>query len=106
LIEQKIFAPEFLNRFDGIIVYKMLSKESIFKIAKQMVGKIQEDIKKLYNVTVVVSDAYVRKLVDAKYDEKFGARDMERVISEGIENTVSQQILENTAKSGDTINLT
>lgn len=106
LIEQKIFSPEFLNRFDGIIVYKKISKESMVRIAKQMVGRIQEDIKKLYNVTVMVSDTYVKKLIDIKYNEKFGARDMERLISEGIENTVSQRILENTAKSGDIINLT
>ena len=41
LVEQKLFSPEFLNRFDGIIVYELLSRESIKVITRKMIAKIQ-----------------------------------------------------------------
>ncbi|MCX7881168.1 MAG: AAA family ATPase [Patescibacteria group bacterium] len=105
LIENHIFSPEFLNRFDDIVIYQPLSSSSVLTIAKKLVNKINQDINKLYKVKLIVSDVFLTNLINNCYDKKFGARNIERVIREQIEDKVAKMILEEKAKEGDVINL-
>ena len=105
LVEQKLFSPEFLNRFDGIIVYEPLSRESIKVITRKMIAKIIKDVKELYKVNVFVTDATFDQLIDKGYDRKFGARNMERVIRDEIEDKISKILLRSQVNQGKTINL-
>jgi len=105
LVEKRIFSPEFLNRFDGVITYLPLTETSIIEIARKMVNKIGEDIYKLYRVKLTVSDQFLKEIIGKGYDPKFGARNMERVVRKEIEDQVARLILENKAKEGETITL-
>jgi len=105
LVEQKLFSPEFLNRFDGIIVYEPLSRESIKVITRKMIAKIIKDVKELYKVNVFVTDATFDQLIDKGYDRKFGARNMERVIRDEIEDKISKILLRSQVNQGKAINL-
>lgn len=105
LIEQKLFSPEFINRFDGIVVYKPLTEESILLIAHKMIDVIREDILKLHKVKLIVSNEYLSGVAHKGYDPKFGARNMERLIRDEIEDKVAKMILENKVKEGDIIRL-
>ncbi|MCJ7826515.1 AAA family ATPase, partial [Patescibacteria group bacterium] len=105
LVSKKIFSPEFLNRFDQIVLYRPLEKESIFKIAKREVKKIEITIQKLYHINMTVTDDFLSKLIDREYDRKFGARNMERLIHDNIEDTIAKMILEKKVKEGDTVTL-
>ena len=98
-------SPEFLNRFDGIIVYELLSRESIKVITRKMIAKIIKDVKELYKVNVFVTDATFDQLIDKGYDRKFGARNMERVIRDEIEDKISKILLRSQVNQGKTINL-
>jgi ATP-dependent Clp protease ATP-binding subunit ClpA len=105
LIEKGIFSPEFLNRFDGVVVYKYLQGESIYKVAKKMITSIQEKVSSLYNVSVVISDNTLQAIASQSYDANFGARDMERLIRKNIEDIVAKQILENKVQPGQQITI-
>jgi len=105
LVSKKIFSPEFLNRFDQIVLYRPLEKESVFKIAKREVKKIEITIQKLYHINMTVTDDFLSKLIDREYDRKFGARNMERLIHDNIEDTIAKMILEKKVKEGDTVTL-
>jgi len=105
LVSKKIFSPEFLNRFDQIVLYRPLEKESILKIAKKEVQKIGITIQKLYHINMTVTDDFLSKLIDREYDRKFGARNMERLIHDNIEDTIAKMILEKKVKEGDTVTL-
>jgi ATP-dependent Clp protease ATP-binding subunit ClpA len=105
LVSKKIFSPEFLNRFDQIVLYQPLEKESIFKIAKREVEKIGVTIKKLYHVNLTVTDTFLATLIERGYDRKFGARNMERLIHDNIEDRLAKMILEKKVKEGDTVTL-
>lgn len=105
LIEQKLFSPEFLNRFDGIVIYKPLTEESIILIARKIIDEIAQDILKLYKIKLIVSDEYLSLLAHKGYDPKFGARNMERLIRDEIEDKVAKMVLENQTKEGDIIRL-
>lgn len=100
---QKIFAPELLNRFDGIVVFKPLTNQSVFLLAKKMLIKIAEDIYKLHQVKIQVSDELINQLINTGYHPQFGARDMERIIRREIEDKVARMVLEGKAKEGDII---
>ncbi len=105
LIKRGIFSPEFLNRFDGVIVYQSLIKQSLLTIAKKMIDKISKDIYSLYKVYLKVNDVSINQLIDTAYDPRFGARNLERVIRDEIEDKVAKIILEDKAKAGETISL-
>ena len=105
LVEQKLFSPEFLNRFDGVIVYEPLSQEAIRVITRKMLAKIGKDIKELYNVDINVTDTTFNQLIEKGYDKKFGARNMERVIRDEIEDKISKIILQDQVSAEKTISV-
>jgi len=105
LIEHEIFSPEFLNRFDGVIVYQPLTQPSLFLIAKKMIETISKDIYALYKVYIKVSEASINQLIEKAYDPRFGARNLERTIRTQIEDTLAKIILEKPVKEGEIISL-
>jgi ATP-dependent Clp protease ATP-binding subunit ClpA len=105
LIKNHIFTPEFLNRFDGIIVYQALTKRAIMEIAKKMLTKIINEIYKIHQIKINISDTFLNNLVEKGYSPKFGARNLERVIRDEVEDKVAKLILEDKAKEIKTINL-
>jgi ATP-dependent Clp protease ATP-binding subunit ClpA len=105
LVERRLFTPEFLNRFDGIVVYRPLTEESITLIAQKIIDTVRKNTLKLHKVQLTVSNEYLSKLIQLGYDPKFGARNMERLIRDDIEDTVAKMILENKVKEGDIIRL-
>ena len=105
LIKQRIFSPEFLNRFDGVISFQSLNKESINILAKKIIGQIGIDILKLHKVKINVSQKTLEIISQKGYDPRFGARNLERTIRDEIEDKVAKLIFEDKVKPGETIDL-
>ncbi|MDO9028595.1 MAG: AAA family ATPase, partial [Candidatus Roizmanbacteria bacterium] len=105
IIKRGIFSPEFLNRFDGVIAFQSLNKESINILAKKIIDRIAIDIFKLYKVKIIVSEKTLETISQKGYDPRFGARNLERTIRDEIEDKVAKIILKDKAKPGETIDL-
>jgi len=105
LIQNHIFTPEFLNRFDGIITYHVLTKQATYEIAKKMLAKIIEEVYKIHQVRVNISENFLNNLVEKGYNPKFGARNLERVITDEVEDKVAKLILEGNIKEGEILDL-
>ena len=105
LIEQKIFSPEFLNRFDGVIAYRPLDLESAKLIAKKMLDVISQDIYSLHKVKISLSDSYINDLVAKGYDPKFGARNLERLLRDEVEDKIAKVILQGKLNQDQVITL-
>jgi ATP-dependent Clp protease ATP-binding subunit ClpC len=99
LIQNRIFAPELLNRFDGVIVFKPLTKENLLKIAELLLKKIQKQLKEK-DIDFVITEPLKEKIVELSYDPKFGAREMQRVIQEKVGNVLAREILMGGIKRG------
>jgi ATP-dependent Clp protease ATP-binding subunit ClpC len=99
LIQNKIFTPELLNRFDGVIIFKPLTKESLLKIAELLLKKIQMRLKEK-EIDFVITESLKEKIVELSYDPKFGAREMQRVIQEKVGNVLAKAILSGRIKRG------
>jgi ATP-dependent Clp protease ATP-binding subunit ClpA len=105
LIQSHIYTPEFLNRFDGIIMYRPLQSEGATQLAKKMQMSITEQLKSIYHINISVTDNTLNTIVSKSYDPAFGARDMERVLRKEIEDNIAKMILANQIKEGDSIQL-
>ena len=90
------FKPEFLNRFDGIIEFKSLSKENLLRIVSLMIDEVNEMMKD-QGIQIETSTEVNEKLVDLGYDPKMGARPLRRVIQENIEDEIADFYLEHPA---------
>ncbi|WP_206423504.1 ATP-dependent Clp protease ATP-binding subunit [Enterococcus mediterraneensis] len=87
------FTPEFLNRFDGIIEFKALSKENLLNIVNLML----EDVNKMLsgqNIHIDVPKNVQEKLVDLGYNPAMGARPLRRTIQDQIEDGIAEYYLD------------
>lgn len=88
------FSPEFMNRFDGIIEFKALSKENLLQIVDIMLDDVNKRLSS-NNIHLDVTDKVKEKLVDLGYDPKMGARPLRRTIQDYIEDAITDYYLEN-----------
>lgn len=88
------FSPEFMNRFDGIIEFKALSKDNLLQIVELMLADVNKRLSS-NNIRLDVTDKVKEKLVDLGYDPKMGARPLRRTIQDYIEDTITNYYLEN-----------
>ncbi len=87
------FAPEFLNRFDGIVEFKELSKENLLAIVSLMIDEVNEQLSE-QGLSITISEAVREKLVDLGYNPAMGARPLRRVIQEQIEDGIAEFYLD------------
>ncbi|VRD22952.1 ATP-dependent Clp protease, ATP-binding subunit [Streptococcus pneumoniae] len=88
------FSPEFMNRFDGIIEFKALSKDNLLQIVELMLADVNKRLSS-NNIRLDVTNKVKEKLVDLGYDPKMGARPLRRTIQDYIEDTITDYYLEN-----------
>lgn len=88
------FSPEFMNRFDGIIEFKALSKDNLLQIVELMLADVNRRLSS-NDIHLDVTDKVKEKLVDLGYDPKMGARPLRRTIQDYIEDAITDYYLEN-----------
>ena len=88
------FSPEFMNRFDGIIEFKALSKKNLLQIVDLMLADVNKRLSS-NNIHLDVTDKVKEKIVDLGYDPKMGARPLRRTIQDYIEDAITDYYLEN-----------
>ncbi len=92
LFAQGIFRPEFLNRFDSIVLFQPLSEDNLIDIAQLMLNKIRKNLEEK-NIELVITEAMKKKVVKMGYNPLFGARDLKRAIQDNIENVLAEALL-------------
>jgi len=104
LISSNQFRPEFLNRFDEIVMFRPLNKAELLKVVDLMVDGVNKTLA-LQKVSVNVAVDAKEYLVDVGYDPRLGARPMRRVVQRAVENTVAKQMLSGTVEPGSIIEI-
>ncbi len=99
IIKEKIFAPELLNRFDGIIFFHPLTNIDLKQIASLMFAELQDRLEKKA-IKLAASDKILDYLVKIGSDPKFGARPMRRAIEENLEEDIAKALISGKLKSG------
>lgn len=104
LINTNQFRPEFLNRFDEIVVFRPFKKEELIQVLDLILAGVNKTLEP-QKVSVSVDDEAKQLLVDKGYDPRLGARPMRRVVQKAVENTVAKQMLAGQVNPGDTIHI-
>ncbi len=99
---KQYYRPEFLNRFDGIVVFKPLERKDIKQIGALMLKRVAKDLEKR-GVVLHIEDAALESLADIGFDPEFGARPMRRAIQDTIENILADYIISGKIKRKDTV---
>jgi ATP-dependent Clp protease ATP-binding subunit ClpC len=104
LISRGSFAPEFINRFDEVVIFKPLDQNELVQVIDLIMGDINKTLD-AQKVQVELTDDAKKWLVDKGYDSKLGARPMRRMAQRYVENTVAKRLLEQSVVSGGVIKL-
>ncbi len=105
LLVHHIFKPEFINRFDGVIIFKPLSHKHLVQIAELLLKELRERILENKDVDLKFLPGVAEKIAELGYDPQFGARPMKRVIQKKIENLIAQRMLRGEIKRGDKVEI-
>jgi len=105
IIKEGIYHPELINRFDSTIIFEPLTLEEQGQVASLMLKDLYERIKERGYELTLTRDL-IDILVEKGYDPQFGARPMQRVIQNVVEEKVAQKIISGEVKVGESITLT
>ena len=96
-VAKKHFRPEFLNRLDELVVFRMLEKESLNQIVDLEVAKL---VKRLADKEIdLVLESSARDLIVTEgYDPDYGARPMRRAVEQLLEDPLAEAILSGEVK--------
>lgn len=101
---EREFRPEFRNRLSKIIVFNSLSEDELKKIFDIELGKLQKRLKEQNGYELVVSDS-LKEFIVSKCEPEYGARSLQRLIIEYVEQEICKTLLDNPNPEGKTIKL-
>ena len=96
---KKTFTPEFVNRVDDIIFFRMLGKESLIRIVDILMKQVGRRIKDL-GMDIELTESAKELLAKKGYDPQYGARPLRRVITSMVEDRFSEAMLDGIVKPG------
>ncbi len=102
---RRIFKPEFINRIDEMLVFRMLNREDMKKIVVLMTKNLVERCKTQMDIQLVIRDTAKSYVVEKAYDPKYGARPLRRMIQTEIEDKLAEEILSGKVKKGGTVTI-
>ena len=99
---KRSFRPEFLNRVDDIIYFKPLTKDNLRGIVSLALGALTEVLAEK-RLALSVTESAAEHIIDASYDEAYGARPMKRFISSHLETLIAKLIISRDISEESTI---
>ena len=99
---KRVFRPEFINRVDGVVVFRSLNQADIRQIVTIELNKIAERLED-YEMELTASDAALELLAKQGYDPDMGARPLRRILQQKVEDPLSDALLAHKFEDGDHI---
>ncbi|HBM77633.1 MAG TPA: NDP-hexose 4-ketoreductase, partial [Verrucomicrobiales bacterium] len=99
---KKEYKPEFLNRLDDLVVFKMLEKESLSSIVDLEIDKLLVRLKEK-EIGLELNASARDFLIVEGYDPNFGARPMRRAVERHLEDPLAEALLRSEFKAGDVV---
>jgi ATP-dependent Clp protease ATP-binding subunit ClpA len=101
---RSVFRVEFLNRFDKVIMFKPLLPIEVQQIAGKMLAALADQLL-TKGYTLKYSESVLAELVELGYSRVYGAREMQRVIQEQVEDRIAEAVVKGELKPGGVYNL-
>jgi len=102
---KKAFKPEFVNRLDDMVVFRMLEKPDLERIVDLEIDKLLKRLSEK-EVSLELGAAARDLLIEKGYDPKYGARPMRRAVERHLEDPLAEALLRGDIKPGDHVVVT
>jgi len=102
LVSAGIFAPELINRFDEVVIFKPLEKDELSSVIDIILDDINKNLDDR-KIKISLTPEAKQWLSEKGYDPKLGARPMRRVVQRHVENVIAKRLLENTLFPGQAV---
>jgi ATP-dependent Clp protease ATP-binding subunit ClpA len=102
---KKFLTPEFRNRLDGVVTFNKLGKETMVKIVNKFIDELKEQVKEK-GIRIKINKDAVEWLIEKGFDNKMGARPLQRVIDKEIKRDLAKMMLFGDLKNGGWLNIT
>lgn len=99
---KKFMRPELINRFDGIITFRALTRREIGKIFETLMKDLRERLVG-QGIGIALSAKAKRWIIDRGFDDKHGARPLRRAIEEHVEHPIAEMLLGGQLEKGDIV---
>ncbi len=99
---KKVFRPEFLNRFDDIVVFRSLGKEELTQILELELAKVEKRLAQR-DLHFALNDTARDLLLEKGHDPTYGARPMRRAVEKYLEDPMAEEIIRGNLREGETI---
>lgn len=96
---KKAFKPEFINRLDGVVIFRPLDRTALFKVIELELKKVKARVARK-NLTLDLDDKAKEFLVTKGFQPEMGARPLRRVIEQYLEDPLAEKLLLNPGKTG------
>ena len=103
---KQTFKPEFINRIDETIVFRILGAEALKQIADLQIAAVIKRCKEQLGITIKPDASVAEYIVKKGSDEKYGARPIRRAVQVHLEDRIAEEILSGKLATGDTAVLT
>ena len=100
---KRIFKPEFINRIDEIVVFRMLNDDDMKKIVTLLSSGLVKRAKEEMDISLKISEQVKKHIAKEGSNKKYGARPLKRAIQTMLEDELSEKILKGEVKEGDTV---
>lgn len=89
---RRTFKPEFINRIDEIITFKALTKEVVYDILDKIISEMEYRLRDKH-LKIELTEKAKEFIIDASYDENYGARPIKRYVSRNLETLLAEKII-------------
>lgn len=100
-----MFRLEFLNRFNGVILFRPLNYGELEQVTRFILERIARSIFSEKNIQIFFEEACVQTVVERGYESIFGARSVRRYVETHIENLIAQKLLSREVVEGGTLTI-
>ena len=91
---KEVFNIPFINRIDNILTFDYLNYNNIKEIVNKELKKIKDKYKKK-NIKLKICSGVIEEIIDKSNYKEFGARKINKIIKNDLENIIVNDILDN-----------
>jgi ATP-dependent Clp protease ATP-binding subunit ClpA len=102
---KKFLTPEFRNRLDGVVTFNKLAKETMVKIVTKFIDELRAQVKDK-SIKIKINKEGIEWLIAKGFDNKMGARPLQRVIDKEIKRDLAKKMLFGDLKNGGVLSIT
>lgn len=96
---EKHFKPEFVNRVDGLVIFRSFDKDQLVQIINMEINKLSKRLARK-NIAIEASQEVKEFLAEKGYKPEMGARPIRRAVEQYLEDPLSEMILKNPEVEG------